>query len=303
MTGSEFAASLIGVDLLGREKAILAAFAKGYVPTWFSTNPWRPVHVEATVKGKIRSLVFYTSPDYFAIGDDSDYLRMPARPATYQAIADVMKAILPSKRMVNAIWGAADCRLTPAPFPPGAAMITTPRFVESNDAINAQLKKLGKSPFDCLVAGDKKDVCIGPALDGNHVAIYGWHQSNGKPIQSYPGPHTVDHVDYSQGGRLTIRKSILDGNIVDLFDIFTDKDLNVLVSDQGPFEPRFPNTGSSYKPAESITDIASESKPAPAAYVVDDIESGARVGADNTSAVVATAAISLVAAGYFSLKS
>lgn len=243
MRGSEFAVAVAGMDQVARESAILAAVGEGWMPAWLLTAKWRPVKV--TRKG--HTLVYFVSPDYFAIGTDDDYIRMPMRPATFQTIADAFYAIMPTKHMVDATWASATCKLAPHPFSPDAAMVTVPRFVESNTAIQGELAAVGCGPETSLVAGDKKDVVIGPNLDGTRVAIYGWHQVTGKPIQSYPGPHTVDHVDYSHGARLVSRHALLDDVLVDLATVFTDPDLYPMVSDQGMFEPYFPNAGSGGK--------------------------------------------------------
>jgi len=243
MRGSEFALAIQGMDQVTRESAILAAVGEGWMPAWLLTQKWQPVKVAH----KGRTLVYFVSPDYFSIGTDDDYVRMPMRPATFQTIADAFYAIMPTKHMVDAIWATAGCKIAPHPFPPGAAMVTVPRFVESNAAITKQLDDAGCSPTTQLIAGDKKDVVIGPNLDGTKVAIYGWHQENGKPIQSYPGPHTVDHVDYSHGARLVSRHALLDGELIDLVTIFQDPNLYPMVSDQGMFDPYFPNAGSGSK--------------------------------------------------------
>lgn len=246
MTGSEFGSSIMAVKGEAREGAILQAFLAGHMPDWFTKQSWHPVEVEADIKGVTRRLIYFVANDYFSIGTNADFLRMPARPKTYQTIASSIGAILPSRRIVNAIWGTAEAKVDPNPlYIKGASDLhDTEPFITVNTRINEQLKKMSRWPTTSLVAGDKKDVCIGPGLDGSRVSIYGWHQLNGKPIQPYPGPHNFEHVDYSHGGRMVSRAAFLDGVPVDLASIFMDKDLHVLVSDQGPFPPFFPNTGS-----------------------------------------------------------
>lgn len=243
MTGSEFYKLIEKLEGPAREAEILRIFSEGHLPGWLVRQSWRPVSVEADVGKAVRRLTYFVSPDYFSIGTDADFLRTPARPATYQTIASSLAAIMPSRRMVNAIWGSADARVEPVPIPGASDRRDSAPFLQSNEIINKQLQSMGRSPLWNLVAGDKKDVVIGPGLDGSKVAIYGWHQSSGKPWQPYPGPHTVDHVDYSHGGRFVSRAAFLDGSPVDIASIFIDKQLSVLVSDQGPFLPFFPNTG------------------------------------------------------------
>jgi hypothetical protein len=246
MKGSEFGQSILKVEGKLRESAVLQAFQGGSMPGWLLVQPWREVSVEADIKGVTRRLIYFVAPDYFSIGTDEDFLRVPARPDTYQTIASALHCILPSRRMVDAIWGTARVQgssVPPSPLPPnkGADRKDSEPFLVINKIIDDQLRKLGKWPTNSLIAGDKKDVVVGPDLDGTHVAIYGWHQANGKPIQGYPGPHIIDHVDYSHGLRLVSRAALLDAVPIDIASVFTDKDLHVLVSDQGPFPPFFPN--------------------------------------------------------------
>ena len=244
MKGSEFAAAILKLDQESRESAILMAFAKGFYPSWVDNKAfWRPVSVTASIKSKEYTLTFYCSPDYFAIGDNDDFLRMPARPATYQAIANKLDAILPSQQLVKYIQSSAKYKCTPKPQTPDKTMITVPVFVKYNDIVNEQLKKLGGSPDSGIVSGDKKDVIVGPSLDGSRVAIFGWIYPDGKIIQPYSTIHTVDHVDYSHGGRFISRKCSVNGTIYKIEDLFQDPVLHPLVSDQGMFLPYFPNVG------------------------------------------------------------
>ena len=93
------------------------------------------------------------------------------------------------------------------------------------------------------VAGIKKDVVLTPRLadESGRVAIYGWHEQNGVPIQPLYLGHTDDWVDYSHGIRLVSRRVTLDGVERDLVDLLEDSELWVLVSDEGPMSSaRYP---------------------------------------------------------------
>lgn len=242
MKGSEFAESVKKLSPEARESAILLAFAKGYYPSWVDNKAfWRTVNVTATIKGTDYTLAFECSPDYFSIGDNTDFIRMPARPATYQAIASKLGAILPSRQLVKYIQSAAKYKCTPKPQTPDMSMITVPVFVKYNDIVEKQLETLGGKPDSGLVSGDKKDVVVGPDLTGERVAIFGWIYPDGKIIQPYSTIHTVDHVDYSHGGRFVSRKCAVNGKVYNMEDLFKDPLLNPLVSDQGVFVPYFPN--------------------------------------------------------------
>lgn len=234
-----------------REKIILDAVDDGEVPSWMWS--WRPVRVSATVDGKPYVLEYRVTPDYLSLGDDEDYFRAPMLPATAQQIADDHDAILPSTRMVNEIYANASARLQPTSIYPNTGSIS--EYAKHEIAVQRQMATLGVKGGTFL-AGHKKDIVNGPGLNGSRVAIYGWHDESGQltggkanqPIQPYSTVHDSQYTDYAHGVRLVKRKAILNGTPVDLSEIFTDPKLSVLVSTQGPFEPRFPNVGGAAVP-------------------------------------------------------
>ena len=85
--------------------------------------------------------------------------------------------------MVDAIYSAAAIKLPPIPIAPGPQMTTFEMFARHSSLIYTQRQQL-HAPTGLLTAGHKKDVVISAGLtNGSNVAIYGWHQTNGKPIQ------------------------------------------------------------------------------------------------------------------------
>ena len=79
------------------------------------------------------------------------------------------------------------------------------------------------------------------ADDSDHVAIYGWHEQDGSPIQPLYTGHVDDWVDYSHGIRLVSRRVVIDGVEQDLHDLLQDSSRWRLVSDEGPMRaPRYP---------------------------------------------------------------
>lgn len=262
MTGSEFFEKIKFMKWQEREQEVLNAFIRGDVPGWISSAPWHPVHITGTVDGTKHDLIIQVAPDYWSVGTSEDFLRMPARPTTYQQIAAAIGAILPSRKLVNEIWAAADAKVEPSPITGGGDVADSHLYADINNKINSQLKALGRSPANSLVAGDKKDVVIGPNMDGSKVAIYGWHRLTDKqPWQSYPGPHDVAHVDYSHGGRMVARTALLNAVPVDLAAVFVHPTLHVLVSDQGPFLPFFPNVGSGVKSFATVNELPKDVLP------------------------------------------
>jgi len=83
---------------------------------------------------------------------------------------------------VNEIYAHAKVKLSPEPMT--SKRDSASSFYEHHQMIEAQRKdRMG------LIAGIKKDIVISNKISADpkphRVAIYGWHQLNGKPIQPY----------------------------------------------------------------------------------------------------------------------
>ena len=140
------------------------------------------------------------------------------------ALAQSLGLSLPSPGLVDAIWRAADLRITP----PIRASDGTPRTMSTQAVFDDQKARIDAlidgRPFS-LLAGTHKDIVMGdnqsgPGLKPGKVGIYGWHTDNpvpgvalhtpvtpgpGKVIQQPFGGHGLDWKDYSQGLRLVRR--------------------------------------------------------------------------------------------------
>jgi len=227
-TGSAFASSIEALDLKAREARIVDEILAGNVPN--ALRQLRPVRVET----ERDTLVFWTMPDVLTIGTDDDRLRIPMTPQSAQRIADALAMSLPTPAMVDAIWAQADHQLVPVPIPPSPEMTTVPAFLQHSRDIDRQRRHVGV-PADGFVAGHKKDVVLSRELAARpgHVAIYGWHQLDGQPIQPLYLGHTADWVDYSHGTRLVSRQGTLNGRRVDLWDVLRAPELAGLLSTEG----------------------------------------------------------------------
>jgi len=86
------------------------------------------------------------------------------------------------------------------------------------------------------MAGHKKDLVVSNRLWRNpgRVAIYGWHQPNGRAIQPLSTVHGAEYADYSHGVRLVARTAYLNGRAIDLEDLLADATYAGLLSDEGP---------------------------------------------------------------------
>lgn len=150
--------------------------------------------------------------------------------------------------MVNAIYQAANTKLPSKPFPPDDKMETSQRMADHDAAIGPQLPSRTN-----LIAGHKKDIVVGPDLDGSKVAIYGWQPDPSKfPHQPYSTVHGSYYADYSHGIRPVSRWAMVDGKVTDIFNVFRDSSLLPLVSDQGSFVPVFPSKGAKW-PSEGAS--------------------------------------------------
>jgi hypothetical protein len=239
-SGSEIARRLADLDLAAREATILEEIQQGNVPGWL--RELRPVDLAREVDGSSHTVRVWVTADYLAVGSDLDYFLIPLSPRTAQAIADRAGASLPTPPIVDAVWREAEVRLGPDSLPPGPDMITVPVFARHDRLVRTRRIRSGV-PLGALVAGHKKDIVLSSRLSEQwgHVAIYGWHRPDGRPIQPLYTGHTDDWVDYSHGVRLVHRTVWIDGTPADLVDVLRDPRLAPLVSDEGPItEPRYP---------------------------------------------------------------
>ena len=239
LTGSAFSASVADLPPEARDRELLAQITQGNVPSHL--RDLVPVTITETIEGIERTLTYYVLPDYLSVGSDDDYILMPMTPHLAQAIADTADCILPTRKMVDDIYWAAELTLRPQPIPPSPAMTTVPVFVQHNDSIRQQRRKLfGDIRHGALVAGHKKDVIISNSIyvhlrsDVPHpVVIYGWHRTSGAPIQPLYNGHTAFYADYSHGIRLVQRKARQNAHSVELRELLVDSELSALASDEG----------------------------------------------------------------------
>jgi hypothetical protein len=86
-----------------------------------------------------------------------------------------------------------------------------------------------------LIAGDKKDIVLTNRLRSHpdRVAIYGWHASNGRPIQPLSTVHGWRYADYSHGVRLVSTDIFVNGQPRSIFSALQDGRLARALSDEG----------------------------------------------------------------------
>ncbi len=180
-------------------------------------------------------------PDYLAVGNDQDFVRMPMGPLAAQRVADSLYCSLPTTFLVDRIAEVAEGRIEIFPFRPVGDRNMKPLcFEDSNNAINALMRSKGLK-FGQFVSGLKKDVVLTTRLENEpeyyrHVAIYGWFHPDGHPQQPLFIRHGNFYSDYSHGIRLIYRTIKIDGKEYDLRKVLEDPLMFRLVSDESvPF--------------------------------------------------------------------
>jgi len=243
-SGSQFVSYITSMNLTARENAIYAEVLNGNVPSFMRNLI--PVSSSATVNGTLYTVIYYVIPDYTAIGCDSDYFLCPMTPLLAQRVADQIGYTLPTRKMVNDIWTTATVKLEPSTIAPSAQMTTVPIFYQHDTTVWKQRSAvLSAHPLGELVGGDKKDVIISNHIYGNpspgRVVIYGWHHTNGTPIQPLYYGHENTYADYSHGIRLVQLACTLNGIATTINDILASSTLNTVLSDEGSIAvPRYP---------------------------------------------------------------
>lgn len=220
------------LDAGSREARIYAEIARGNVPGWL--RRLEPVVMTGEVDGERHQVTFWVTPDYLAMGSDSDFVVIPVSARTAQRVADLAGGSLPTPRMVDAIWAAADVRLAPIRIRPDEDMGTVEYFERHDNLIRAQRFLRGAAP-GTFTAGHKVDVVVTPALSARpgEIALYGWHRLDGAPIQPLFIGATDSLVAFSHGIRLVDRRVLVDGTARDLWDVWRDPALAPILSPDG----------------------------------------------------------------------
>jgi hypothetical protein len=228
LTGSALVEAIRDLSLEEREQRILNEIRRGNVPS--SLRKLVPLKLANEV-------TLWVLRDYLAVGSDEDALRLPLSPQTAQALAEDLGMTLPTPKVVDAIWAAAEVKLKPQPIPPSPRMISVPVFGEHQAMIETQLRSHQGAEGN-LIAGHKKDVviCQGLTEVRGKVAIYGWHRRNGEPIQPLYLGHSDRYVDYSHGIRWVAQAVTVKGETMAWDDVLADPVLSGVLSHEGALQ-------------------------------------------------------------------
>jgi hypothetical protein len=184
--------------------------------------------------GIIHKVTYEVMPDYLAVGNDTDYCRIPMNPHTAQQLATMFGASLITSRLSDHIYKMAQVKLSPFNYiPVGNANELVTRFEEHNAQIEKQRTEAGGINGQ-LIAGIKKDVILSSRLaqQPGKVVIYGWHKPDGIPIQPVYSGHVDWYVDYSHGIRFISNQVMIDGKFFLFTDVLKDPVLYKIFSDE-----------------------------------------------------------------------
>jgi len=223
-----------GMNEAGREEVIRAELLAGNLPRFL--RRLTPVTLNGNgADGRPVNVTLCVLPDYLALGSDRDFLHIPMGLETALTVADRFGFVLPTARMVDAIYRQAAIKLPPRPLPPSDRMRTTGYFLDHERQLQGQLREQAATP-GALVAGHKKDLVLTERLrrKPGRVAIYGWHRSDGQPIQPLSTVHGARYADYSHGVRLVSKVAYVDGKARPLAHLLKDPQLAPVLNDEGP---------------------------------------------------------------------
>lgn len=222
---SLFRAQAERMDVAARDSMAVRWYADGDFPRFM--RRFERVEVRfATSDGRMVDAYYFVAPDYLCVGSDDDFLRLPVTPRAAQRIADMLGCFLSTPTVCDQVYRAARIKLEPVPLLCQREDFRT--FVIHNYIIEGQ--RQGRKG---LIAGHKKDVVIAAQLAGkpDRIALYGWHTSDGKPIQPVYTGHAFRYVDYSHGFRLVRRDIWVDGRRMDYTEVLAHPEYWRVLSD------------------------------------------------------------------------
>ena len=231
--GSSFVARADESSGKKREALILDQVMAGNIPSFL--RRLQPVTITKTAPNGTRTeITLCVMADYLAVGSNRDFLRVPMGMKAATTIAQRFGFVLPTPKIVDAIYAQTDKHLKPKPMTPGPEMTSTEYYSQHNRMVEQQ-RRAKRIPLGSLLAGQKKDLVITNRLreKPGRVAIYGWQEPDGKPIQPLSTVHEAEYADYSHGVRLVSTSAYVNGNRVSLYDLLEDPKLASMISKEG----------------------------------------------------------------------
>ena len=231
--GQQFGMETKGMTGKERQKRALEELLRGNVPDFLrNLKPVRLSH--RPPHGEMITAIIWVTPDYLAIGSDEDFLRIPLTYPSAVMAAQAFDCILPTRKMVDAIYDQATCHLRPDPLPPGPKMRSSEYYLKHREMIRAQRKTAGCALGE-LVSGHKKDVVLTNRLNDKpgRIAIYGWHRKSGETIQPLSTVHGERYADYSHGVRLIYKTVWINGEALSILEVLQDPGIARVLTYEG----------------------------------------------------------------------
>ena len=247
--GSAFLHEISALAPRDREERIVSEIVSGNVPD-FLRRPakvtFRPLAADKP------SLEIRVLPDYVAIGTDDDFVTIPMLAATAQRVALGLDALLPTDKVVDAIFQAAEAKvILEGQLGKGACqehkMGSVACYSQYEKVLKVRRAEAGWRPGE-LAAGHKKDIIISPdihrALPPPHapflpVIIYGGWDGHAF-IQTSKPFHDDAWVDYSHGVRLVDADAKLGDESWRLEDILASPEHHRLLTATPLLDPCYP---------------------------------------------------------------
>lgn len=201
---------------------------------------------------------------------------------TQQEIADVLDAVLLTPLLVDRIYEQSP-KVSPSTRPAGSQMAHTTEMIAHSRTVDQKLAAAaGDDPLKPRANVGKdwvvtKRIFEPNAIAANRSANYGWlGEGNSRSVTGIPlwqsvgtahtagRPGEAGHTDYSQVARYAHRSALLNGNPVDLGDVYTGRAGGTqLVSHEGPLPdfripqaegapPPFPEPPAPVLPAKGV---------------------------------------------------
>ncbi len=230
-TGTEFGNYTVGWRGRARQAAAVEELLAGNVPEFLrDLVPVTLSHTDGA--GTTREATIWVMPDYLSVGADDDFLYLPLTMPSATTVAREWGFVLPTCKMVDAIYAQAAFQFSPIPMEPGPRMRSSVYYLEHQRRIDEQRPGM---PLAALVSGHKKDVVLSGRLTDrdDRIAIYGWHWSEGDPIQPLSTVHGYRYADYSHGVRLVWEMTWIDGQLREILDVLEDPTLAPILTYEG----------------------------------------------------------------------
>lgn len=254
MKGSEFIRSLpqSGADV-ARDDAIVRAVQDGHhAPLVF-----KPV----AVKHGLMTATVWVTHDALMLGEPGDYVRVSMNADTAQRVAWELGCFLPTTKICDSVWDAADVRIKPVfqspPDYPYESMDRPSRMLDYHREVDRRIAHHTHLQGR-LIGNIGKHWVLSNKATTSRAANYGWYvdwggsvsASGRRMVQTLGTAHNGRHSDYSQVLRLVKNELSAHGQAMPLGEALLDPELCGLVSSEGVMKSLYVPTAAKYRPLD-----------------------------------------------------